>query len=100
MKTVIIQYKIKPEQAPNVEILIRKVFEELRSTNPGGIAYSAQKSEDGQTFIHRYVAGENVKNPVIGLQPFKELQEFIRLHNTENPVSTELLDIDSYHSLD
>lgn len=52
MKNVFVQYKIKAEQVAKVETLIRKVFNELRTTNPDSISYSAQKLEDGQTFIH------------------------------------------------
>ncbi|TSJ47995.1 hypothetical protein [Fluviicola chungangensis] len=99
MKKVFIQYKIKPEQVSNVETLIKKVFDELRATNPNSISYSAQKLEDGQTFVHTYVANENVKNPIVGLSSFKELQEFIKFNHLEKPVSIELSDIDSYNSL-
>lgn len=99
MKKVFIQYKIKPEQVSKVETLIRKVFDDLRTTNPDNISYSAQKSEDGQTFMHTYVAHEEVKNPVIGLQSFKELQEFIKLNHVEKPASITLSDIDNYNAL-
>jgi hypothetical protein len=99
MKKVFIQYKVKPEQVANVETLIKKVFAELRETSPGNISYSAQKLKDGETFIHTYVADENIKNPVVGLLAFKELQEFIKSNHVEKPVSIELSDIDSYNSL-
>ncbi len=99
MKKVLIQYKIKPEQAANVETLIKKVFDDLRTASPPKISYSAQKLEDGQTFIHTYIADENIKNPIVDLQSFKELQEFIKNNHIEKPVSLELSDIDSYSSL-
>lgn len=99
MKKVFIQYKIKSEQVSNVEALIKKVFDDLRSESPDSISYSAQRLEDGQTFIHTYIADENVKNPIVGLSSFKELQEFIKFNYAEKPVSIELSDIDSYNSL-
>lgn len=99
MKKVFIQYKIKSEQVSNAEVLIKKVFDDLRSESPGNVNYIAQKLADGQTFIHIYTADENVKNPVVGLQSFKELQEFIKVNHAEKPVSIELSDIDSYNSL-
>lgn len=99
MKKVFIQYKIKPRQVSYVEALIKKVFDELRTASPGKISYSAQKSEDGQTFIHTYIADENIKNPIVSLPSFKELQEFIKFNHAERPVSIELSDVDSYNSL-
>ncbi len=99
MKKVFIQYKIKTEQVSSVETLIKKVFDDLRTESPDNISYTAQKLEDGQTFIHTYVADENIKNPIVGLSSFKELQEFIKLNHAEKPVSIALSDIDSYSSL-
>lgn len=99
MKKVFIQYKIKSEQVSNAEVLIKKMFDDLRTENPDNISYTAQKLEDGQTFIHTYIADENVKNPIVGLSSFKALQEFIKLNHVEKPVSIELSDIDSYNSL-
>lgn len=47
------------------------------------------KIEDSQTFILTYLADEDVKNPIRSLPSFKELQEFIKFNDIENPLNIE-----------
>ena len=52
MKTVRVQYKVKPEFAATNKANISKVMSDLRELNDTGTKYSAYLFEDGQTFMH------------------------------------------------
>ena len=52
MKTVMVQYTVKPEFVETNRSNISNVMAELRQINDAGIKYSTFILEDGQTFIH------------------------------------------------
>lgn len=52
MKRVVIQYKLKPEQAEQHVELLDAVFEELERTRPEGLRHAVLRLADGDTFIH------------------------------------------------
>ena len=72
MKRMVIQYKVKPEQAERNAELIRAVYEEIQRTQPDGLRYAALRLADGVTFIH--IAEE----PAEGQSPLGTLESFQR----------------------
>lgn len=52
MKRVVIQYKVKPEQAEHNVELIRAFYDELERTQPEGLGHAVLRLADGVTFIH------------------------------------------------
>jgi hypothetical protein len=52
MKTVRVQYKVKPEYAETNKANIANVMADLRGINDSSIKYSSYMFDDGQTFMH------------------------------------------------
>jgi translation elongation factor EF-1beta len=52
MATVIVQYKVKPDQVETNKELVRAVYDELRERQPGDTRYITFQLEDGVSFIH------------------------------------------------
>ncbi|HSO38831.1 MAG TPA: hypothetical protein VLT33_40150, partial [Labilithrix sp.] len=52
MKRVVVRYKVKADRLEEHEDLLRKVFAELATARPAGLAYHALKLEDGVSFVH------------------------------------------------
>lgn len=50
--TTIVQYRTKPEQAEENQLLIEAVMAGLAVAQPAGLQYAAYRSEDGVTFVH------------------------------------------------
>jgi quinol monooxygenase YgiN len=95
MKRVIVRYKVKPDQVARNEELVRAVYAELASTDPGGLRYATFKLEDGVSFAH-IAETEDGANPLAGVKAFKEFQKDIGARCDEPPVVTEMETIGSY----
>ena len=97
MKTLMIRYKTKKDQAAANEALVHGVYDELRKLRPAGLKYGTFRLEDGVTFIH--IA--NMETPGAGdaltsMASFKAFQKDIKSRCVEGPEPVELTPVDSY----
>jgi hypothetical protein len=95
MKTVLVRYKVKPDQAAKNEELVRAVYAELDELEPEGLRYATFQLEDGVSFVHMAITVEG-ENPLPGLAAFQAFQKGIGERCEEAPVVTELREIGSY----
>jgi hypothetical protein len=95
MRTVIVQYKVKPgREAENIE-LIEAVYAELHEAAPEGLRYATFAGPDGVSFTH---IAEHDGGPakLTELDAFKRFVAELRDRCDEPPVTTELRQIGSY----
>jgi hypothetical protein len=78
MKRVVIQYKVKPEQAERNVELLRDVYEELDRTRPHGLRHAVLRLADGVTFIHIAEDAEEGGSGIFGLESFQRFEDGIR----------------------
>lgn len=92
MKTVRVQYKVKPEYAETNKANITKVMSDLRMLNDDGIKYSTFIFEDGQTFMHftmfKDEAGQKILND---LESFKKFAAELKASGLIEPPKVENL---------
>ncbi|MEX2127465.1 MAG: hypothetical protein WD871_04400 [Xanthobacteraceae bacterium] len=78
MKRILIRYKTKPDRAEENEVLVAKVFQQLRQRAPAGIRYASVKLADGATFVHLVeIDTEDGSNPLSKIEAFKAFQKDI-----------------------
>lgn len=101
MSTVkIVRYRTKPDQAEANAELVRAVFEELASNDPGGLRYATYRLEDGVTFVH-VATIEGDSNPLVVSDAFSRFQAGIADRCEEAPIAMDATVIGSYpHQLD
>jgi quinol monooxygenase YgiN len=97
MSTLMISYAVKPERAEENAELIRGVFEELASSQPGGLRYGVFELEDGANFVH-IVCNETdaPQSPLSELDAFKRYQEQVSERCVAPPVFTKLSEVGSF----
>ncbi len=72
-KATVVRYEAKPEGADENERLVRAVFAELASSNPGKLQYASFRLDDGVTFVHvALVDGD--ESPLNASAAFSEFQ--------------------------
>jgi hypothetical protein len=96
--TRVIRYRTKPESADENERLIRDVFAELATKDPGGLRYSAFRLDDGVSFLHVAVHADG-ENPLTASAAFAEFQADIKSRIAEGPIPAEATIIGSYQGL-
>jgi hypothetical protein len=96
MRTVMVRYRVKPDRVAENEELVRAVYEELRLSAPEGLRYGTFKCEDGVTFVH-IAEMEEGGNPLAELDAFKAFQAGIGERCEEQPASTQLSEVGSFH---
>ena len=94
MKRIMVRYRVKPDQVAANEQLVRDVYDELARTRPDGLRYGTFKLDDGVSFVHLAVHGE--ENPLRRVEAFQRFQQGIGDRCDELPVVTELQEIGSY----
>lgn len=96
MRSVIVRYTVKPDQAAANEELVRAVYEELAVTKPVGFRYATFRLEDGVGFVHlaRYDTDEN---PLQESEAFMRFQESIHERCVVPPVATSVHEVGSYN---
>ncbi len=97
MKTLMIRYKTKKDQAAANEELVHAVFDELRARKPAELRYGTFRLDDGVTFVH--IA--TMDTPAAGdkltaLPSFKAFQKNLRARCAQGPEPVELESVDSY----
>ena len=74
MKRIVIQYKVKPEQAEHNVELIRAFYDELERTQPEGLGHAVLRLADGVTFIHISEETEEAEGRLWGLESFQRFE--------------------------
>jgi hypothetical protein len=95
MRSVMVQYTLKPERGAENEELVRAVYEELDQARPDGFHYATFKLADGVTFIH-LATHEDADNPLRQIGAFQRFQEAIADRCDKPPVVAELDAVGSY----
>ena len=97
MTTVIVQYKVKPDQVESNKELISAVYDELRENQPGDTRYITFQLEDGVSFIHlNWNDREDGTNALTELPAFQRFQQRIPERVEEGPVVTKLNEVGSF----
>jgi len=97
MKKVIVRYKVKPEHVEENKQLIRNVFEELKSTSPGGLKYTSYVLADGLSFVHiASIETPDGTNPLNASAAFKEFAKDIKNRCDELPMALDATIVGSY----
>jgi hypothetical protein len=97
MKTLMIRYKTKKDQAAANEELVHAVYDELRARQPAGLRYRTFRLDDGVTFVHiATMDAPAVSDELTSLSSFKAFQKDLRSRCVEGPEPVEMHAVDSY----
>jgi hypothetical protein len=99
MKTVLVQYKVKPELADENQRLIEQVFAQLARDKPAGLRYQSFRLADGVSFVHVATREDPNDNPLVKLDAFKAFVAGIKDRCVEAPVQTEMEPVGRYDAL-
>lgn len=94
MTTMLIRYKINPDQVEREHELLRAVYEELEATQPDSLRYATFQLDDKVSFVDFVVTD--------GPGRFSQLESFRTYRSTldercdEAPVMTELHEVGSF----
>lgn len=92
MKTVRVQYKVKPEFAETNKANIANVMSDLRTLNDDGIKYSTFIFDDGQTFMHLAMfRDEDGQKKLNELESFKKFGSELKSSGPVEPPKPEIL---------
>jgi hypothetical protein len=95
MKSTVIRYKVKADQAEENAELIRAVYAELEQASPDGFHYATFRLEDGLTFIHVASHDDGV-DPLAQLEAFRRFRAGIHDRCDEPPVASAADEIGSF----
>ncbi|MDB4957091.1 MAG: hypothetical protein JWO36_4660 [Myxococcales bacterium] len=96
MKHILVQYRVKPDQAADNVALIEAVFAQLAREAPSGLRYASFRLGDGVSFVH-IASVEGPANPLTALAAFQAFTARIKDRCEVPPVSQELHGIGAYH---
>jgi hypothetical protein len=97
MKTLMVRYKTKKDQAAANEELVHAVFDELRTRKPAGLRYGTFRLDDGVTFVHiAAMDAPEVSDALTSLPSFKAFQKDLRARCVEGPEPVEMHAVDSF----
>ena len=96
MERIIVRYKLKTGKAEENEQLVKEVYKQLHQDKPEGFNYATYKLEDGLTFMHVAIIEDGAKNPLPGLQAFKNFTGGVNDRCDELPVVNRVTEIGSY----
>ena len=100
MRTVLVRYKTKQDQAEANAKLVRTVFDALATRVPGGFHYVTLRLADGVTFVHvASVETDDGTNPLADVAAFGRFQAAVGERCEVAPVVTELTEVGSYRLL-
>jgi quinol monooxygenase YgiN len=98
MRQVLVRYRVKPDRVAENEELVRAVYDELHSNEPGGLRYATFKLADGVSFVHiAFQETSDGNNPLAALPAFHRFQQDIAERCDEPPTVSELREIGSYN---
>ena len=94
MKSVKVEYRVRPEFAEENTANIRKVMDALRQRPIEGLTYIAFALEDGETFVHVNVArDEATLSKFTGTQEFKDFQSALKESDPVSPPAPQTLEL-------
>jgi len=97
MRSVIVQYRVKPDRASENERLVGGVFEQLARERPDGLRYFSFKQPDGVSFVHVAMDERADGTSALGKLPaFKEFVAGVGERCEEQPATTELTMVGAY----
>jgi quinol monooxygenase YgiN len=97
MKTLMIRYRTKKDQADENAELVHAVFDELRKRKPAGLRYATFRLDDGVTFVHiATMETPDAGDKLTGSASFKAFQKNLGARCVEGPQPVELHSVDSY----
>lgn len=101
MKTVRVQYKVKPEYSETNKTNIANVMSDLRKMNDDGIKYSTFLSDDGQTFMHfAMFRDDDGQKKLNDLESFKKFGAELKASGPLEPPKPENLSlVDSSYNI-
>lgn len=75
MRTVKVEYRVRPDYVETNKQNIVNVMKELRGLGDVGVQYSSHVKEDGQSFVHIVMQRDEAAAKVLGgLESFKTFQ--------------------------
>lgn len=95
MTTVMIRYKVSPDQVERNLELIRAVYEEMEGARPEGLSYATFQQEDGVSFVD-FVAMEDGPGILSRLPAFGRFRSTLDERCDEPPTVTELREVGSF----
>jgi hypothetical protein len=99
MKSVIINYSVKPEKAEENALLIKGVMDELKEKNIQGMKYAAYKVGDDE-FIHiAQFENDDANGKFIALPSFIKFRTNHTDRALSKPVTTTVEEIGSYSGI-
>jgi hypothetical protein len=96
MRTVLVRYRVKPEQSARNRELVRAVYDELALVEPSGMQYATFELDDGVSFVHIHSSEGEGGNVLPQLAAFQAFQKGIGERCEEGPVISELQEVGSY----
>ncbi len=94
MKTVKVQYTVKPEFVEENEANILRVMEALRSNPIEGMRYASFTLDDGQTFVHiNMTADQETLSKLNDLNEFQYFQAALKASGPVSPPKSENLNL-------
>ncbi|MEU1750179.1 hypothetical protein [Micromonospora arida] len=73
METILIRYRVRPEDLAEHMVLLRAVHEELARTRPAGLRYVTLRLDDGRSFVDIAV-GPELPGPLPGMESFRRFR--------------------------
>jgi hypothetical protein len=98
MRTVMVQYKVKPESAAENERLIKEVFAQLARDKVPGVSYQVFKLADGMGFVH-VSSSQAQENPLTQLEAFKNFTADIKDRRLVHPETVEMQVVGAYDGM-
>jgi hypothetical protein len=97
MTTMLIRYKIKPDQIDSNLELLQAFFAELAVAQPRGVRYSAYQLDDAASFVH-IVDTDRGPGPFAVLPAYQRYRTTVEDRCEEQPVMVEITRIGVYSS--
>ena len=96
MRTLMVRYTTRPDQAEENARLITEVFAALNRAAPPGLTYASYRLDDGVSFVHIATVADPANNPLQQLAEFNAFTAGVKDRCDVPPVSTVLHEVGSY----
>jgi hypothetical protein len=94
-RAIVVRYEAREDAVEHHQRLIKQVFEELNTKDPGGVRYTVLRLTDGVGFVHVAVF-EGEADPLSESSAFRAFQHGIDERLTGPPTVTSASVIGSY----